>query len=134
MPPQVGTYPIQKSTRAGVGPFGAVYRATDGQTHKPIAIKVSWGDQVEEHELEEFLTTLRSAMQLRHPNIVTLHEVDRAEDRVYIVSDFIKGIEFSEYLADPAGRKLSFREIASVCARSRADCTTRTALMWCTGI
>ncbi len=117
MPAQVGIYQIQKQTRAGVGPFGIVFRAKDGQTKKPIAIKVSWGDKIEESEFEEFLTALRSVMQLRHPNIVTLHEVDRAGDRVYIVSDFVPGIELSEYLGESSERKLSFREIAGLCAQ-----------------
>ena len=55
-------------------------------------------------------------MQLRHPNIVTMHEVDRAGDRVYIVSDFVPGIELSEYLTEGSERTLSFREIAGLCA------------------
>ncbi len=117
MPPHVGPYALPQQSRAGVGPFGMVFRAKDGQTGKPIAIKVSWANPVDERKTEDFLTGLRSVMQLRHDNIVTLHEVDRAEDRIYIVSDYARGsVELSEYLAKSSERKLSFREIASLCA------------------
>ena len=48
MPAQVGSYQIQKQTRTGAGPFGIVFRAKDGQTKKNIAIKVCWGNKIEE--------------------------------------------------------------------------------------
>ena len=116
MPKQVGSHPVHKYPRIGVGPFGNVYRAKDGQSQEAVAIKVARGDQVTEAERESFLTTLRLVMQLKHPNIATLHEVDCAQDRVYLVSSYINGIDLSEYLTGSPQRQLSIREAASTCA------------------
>lgn len=116
MPPKVGLYHLQKHPRIGVGPFGNVYRAKDGQSHEQIVIKVARGDQVSEAETEKFLATLRSAMQLKHKYIATLHEADRTGDRIYLVSSYISGVDLSEYLRGVPGRQLSPREAASLCA------------------
>ena len=116
MPDQVGTYTLQKQPRIGIGPFGNVYRGKDGDSQQSIVIKVSRGDQVSPEEMPKFLATLRSVMQLKHPNIASLRELDETAGRVYLVSSFVSGIDLSEYLVGTPGRKLTIRETASLCA------------------
>lgn len=116
MPDKVGIYSLKKHPRIGVGPFGNVYRAKDGESQDPIVIKVSRGGEVNEKEMSKFLATLRSVMQLKHANIAAVRELDQADDRVYLVSRFITGLDLSEYLLGTPGRQLSMKEIASLCA------------------
>jgi hypothetical protein len=116
MPQQVGTYILQKYPRIGIGPFGTVYRAKDGQTQEPVAIKVSRGGLVTVPERERFLAKLKLIMQLKQPSIATVHEVGSVEDRVYIVSSYVGGVDLSEYLLGLPERTLSMREVAMLCA------------------
>ncbi len=116
MPRQVGAYFLHKYPRIGIGPFGSTYRAKDGQSHDLIAIKVARGDQVSERERKSFLATLSLVMQLKHPNIATLRELDYADGRVYLVSSYINGIDLSDYLLGLKEQKFTARESASLCA------------------
>ena len=54
--------------------------------------------QLDSRESELFLREARAAAQLKHPGIVTVHEVGREEDTVYIVSDFIDGATLSDWI------------------------------------
>ena len=56
----------------------------------------------------------RTAAQLRHPNIVSVHEVGREEDTVYIVSDYVPGLTLADWLT---GQRLTSREAAELCAK-----------------
>ena len=72
----------------GVGHFGTVWKARDTELDRTVAIKVPRKDQLHEAETEQFLREARAAGQLRHPNIVTVHEVGREDGTIYIASDY----------------------------------------------
>src|SRR2546430_1962125 len=55
----------------------------------------------------------RAAAQLRHPGIVTVHEVVLLEGLPAIVADFIEGVPLKDLLQT---RRLTFREAASLVA------------------
>ncbi len=57
---------------------------------------------------------LRAAAQLRHPNIVSVHEVGRTDETVYIVSDLVRGVTLADWSAI---RTPSPRESAEICRR-----------------
>lgn len=80
----------------GTGGFARVYKALDRDLNRVVAIKIPLSGQLSEQAVERFLREARSAAQLRHPNIVTLHEVGRDGDTIYIVSDFINGSTLAE--------------------------------------
>ena len=65
-------------------------------------------------EQEKFFREARAAAQLRHPNIVSVHEVGRDGDSVYIVSDFVRGVTLGDWLT---GQQLTSREAAELCAK-----------------
>jgi len=93
---QVGQFQLVE--QVGMGAFGSVWKAIDAQLDRVVAIKVPRRGQLEPTELEQFFREARSAAQLRHPNIVAVHEVGRADDSVYIVSEFIEGSTLAERL------------------------------------
>jgi hypothetical protein len=95
----------------GYGGFGTVWLAKDKQLDRNVAIKVPRNGVVRGREAELFLRDARAAAQLRHSNIVTIHEIGKEDDTLFIVSDFIEGASLKSWLT---GRRLSFRESAAL--------------------
>jgi WD40 repeat protein/tRNA A-37 threonylcarbamoyl transferase component Bud32 len=100
--------------RVGVGAFGAVWRAHDTELDRVVAVKLPHaGLFTLPIERERFQREARAAAQLRHPGIVTVHEVQTLDGLPAIVADFIAGRSLREWLAE---RPLTFREAAALVA------------------
>jgi serine/threonine protein kinase len=119
----LGTFDAEAATRVGhfelverlgIGAFGTVWRARDTKLDRLVAIKIPRRGQLNPKELEVFLREARSAAQLRHPNIVSVHEVGRDRDHVYLVCDLIQGMSLDKWLQD---QQLTGREAAEICAK-----------------
>ena len=99
-------------SRLGVGGFGTVWKARDTDLDRVVAIKIPRHTRLSETELEQFFREARSVAQLRHPNIVPVHEVGREGDAVFIVSDLVRGVTLADMLT---GKRPSFRDAAKLC-------------------
>src|SRR6478609_9415551 len=64
-------------------------------------------------ESERFLTEARKLAQLRHPGIVTVHDIGMHEGQVYIVSDYLDGPDLGHWLQ---GNRPSWSEAARITA------------------
>jgi len=100
--------------KLGAGAFGSVWQAVDTELDRSVAIKIPRKDQLSDDESEKFFREARTAAQLRHPNIVSVHEVGRENDTIYIVSDLVEGLTLSDWLS---GQQLTSREAADLCAK-----------------
>jgi tetratricopeptide (TPR) repeat protein len=100
--------------RIGVGGFGSVWKARDKELDRAVAVKVPRQGGMSADEQEKFFREARAAAQLRHPNIVSVHEVGRDGDSVYIVSDLVRGVTLGDWLS---GQRLTSREAAQLCAK-----------------
>jgi WD40 repeat protein len=112
LPPgaRVGQFEIVE--RLGAGGFGVVYLAHDVQLDRNVAIKIPRRGQLSSAEAEQFLREARAAAQLRHPHIVSVYEVGRQQDVIFIVSEFVAGMSLAELL----GReRFTAQEAASLC-------------------
>jgi tetratricopeptide (TPR) repeat protein len=96
----------------GVGAFGSVWKARDTELDRLVAVKIPRKSQLDPNEIEQFLREARAAAQLHHPNIVSVHEVGRDADTVYIVSDLVQGVTLVDWLS---GQQPTPRESAQLC-------------------
>jgi tRNA A-37 threonylcarbamoyl transferase component Bud32 len=98
----------------GQGAFGTVYKALDPELDRVVALKVPRaGNLAGPQELDRFLREARSAAQLRHPAIVTVHEVGQIDGVPFLVSDFVEGVTLTDLLS---ARRPGFREAAELVA------------------
>lgn len=100
--------------RLGMGAFGAVWKARDTELDRTVAIKVPRKGQFSGEESEKFLREARAAAQLSHPGIVTIYEVGRTDNSVYIVSDCIEGLTLADFLT---GHRLGVGESVELCIK-----------------
>jgi eukaryotic-like serine/threonine-protein kinase len=98
----------------GAGSFGTVYKARDPHLDRVVAIKVPRaGILPDGQDIDRFLREARSAAQLRHPGIVSVHEVGQQGDVPYLVSDFVEGATLGDVLT---AHPLSPRQAAELLA------------------
>jgi tetratricopeptide (TPR) repeat protein len=100
--------------RIGIGAFGSVWKARDKSLDRTVAIKIPRQGAMTPEEQEKFFREARAAAQLRHPNIVSVHEVGREGDTIFIVSDFVRGVTLGDWLS---GQQPTTREAAGLCAK-----------------
>ena len=97
----------------GQGAFGTVWKARDTKLDRIVAIKIPRKENLTEADAEKFLREARAAAQVRHPNIVSVHEVGREDGRIYIASDFIDGASLDDWIQV---HPLTVRESVELCA------------------
>jgi WD40 repeat protein/tRNA A-37 threonylcarbamoyl transferase component Bud32 len=98
----------------GHGAFGTVYRARDPELDRVVAIKVPRaGNLAGPQERDRFLREARSVAQLRHPGVVSVHEVGDADGLPYLVSDYVEGVTLTDMLS---ARRPTFGESADLIA------------------
>ena len=84
---RLGSYEI--TAALGAGGMGEVYRARDVRLERDVAIKLLTGGQ--DDGAERLLREARNASALNHPNICTLHEINEAGPRPFIVMELVDG-------------------------------------------
>lgn len=100
-------------SRLGVGGFGSVWKALDPELERPVALKIPRRSQLAGEDVEFFFREARAAAQLRHPHIIPVYEIGRADDTVFIVSEFVRGVTLADWMK---AEKPSLREAATLCA------------------
>jgi WD40 repeat protein/tRNA A-37 threonylcarbamoyl transferase component Bud32 len=106
---------FQLLEQVGEGAFGAVWRARDTVLDRQVALKIPHARLLTTPRLlQRFHREARAAAQLRHPGIVTVHEVTILDDQPAVVSDFIEGITLEKWLV---GRQLAASESAELVAQ-----------------
>src|SRR6266540_1264677 len=87
---QLGPYELQ--AKLGAGGMGVVYRAVHQRLGQARAIKVLPAMLAyDETFLQRFEREARLASELRHPNIVMIHDIAEASGMNYIVMELLEG-------------------------------------------
>jgi serine/threonine protein kinase len=97
----------------GQGGFGLVYRASDNQLQRDVAVKVMLKEGIDASSRKRFLDEARIVARLDHPNIVPVFDVGQTEEgNFYIVSKLIEGSNLKERISrERLDRTLSLRII-----------------------
>ena len=107
-----GRYEVRH--KLGKGGFGEIYLGQDTQLNRQVAIRVMPAEFTQpgpavDHALRE----ARKLVQLRHPGIVTVHDVGVQDGQVYIVSDYLEGVDLGRWSRE---HRPSWREAAQIVA------------------
>jgi len=83
------------------GGFGRVYKAYDPELERHVAVKVPNRHQVESNgNVDALVEEARRVAKLRHPGIVTVHDVGTDNGTCFIVSDLIDGKNLADVIAE----------------------------------
>ncbi len=114
--PQLGRYEIV--AELGRGAMGIVYKATDPELGRTVAIKTVnmalGGDDVENYQ-KRFTQEARAAGGLNHPTIVTIYDIGRTQDIAYMAMEFIEGTELRTILQE--GPRLTVAQAVAIAAQ-----------------
>jgi serine/threonine-protein kinase len=80
--------------------MGVVYCALDPRLGRPVALKTMSPTVASDPELlQRFYREAQSAGQLRHPNIVTIYDIDEADGIPFIAMEFLEGESLEQIIA-----------------------------------
>ena len=72
--------------------MGEVYRALDPTLGREVALKTLPADlMADEASRQRFEREARALASLNHPNIVTIHAVDRADGQLFLTMELVAG-------------------------------------------
>ncbi len=100
-------------SRLGYGAFGTVWKARDTELERTVAIKIPRKADLTLFDIDLFFHEAQAVAQLRHPNIVPVHEIGRYEGTIYIVCDMVRGVDLSDRLS--TGR-MSLDDTVALCS------------------
>jgi eukaryotic-like serine/threonine-protein kinase len=84
----------------GEGGMGVVLRAVDRSLGRDVALKLMSNRLIQDPiARRRFLQEARSAAQLNHPNIVSVHSVDQHHEIPYIVMEFVAGTSLAHVMS-----------------------------------
>jgi serine/threonine protein kinase len=100
----------------GRGAMGRVYLAHDDLLERDVALKeLAVPDYLSDEEKEEvrerFRLEAKAAARLTHPHILTVHDILAADERQFIVMEYLEGKTLRDILAE---RTLSAEEVMSI--------------------
>ena len=83
----------------GVGGMADVYKATDTEDNKTVAVKILKREYGENDEfLRRFRNESKTVASLSHPNIVKVYDVGFSDKLQFMVMEYIDGITLKEYI------------------------------------
>lgn len=92
----IGRYNV--TARLGAGGMGEVFLAEDTMLGRNVALKFLPASMWNEAEAQQrLIREAKSASQLDHPNIVTIHGIEEHDGRPYIVMAHVRGVTLNEY-------------------------------------
>ncbi len=108
----VGHYRI--ISKIGAGGMGEVYRAQDSELGRHVALKFLPEDLASnQSRVKRFNQEAKTASALNHPNILTVYEIGRVEESIYIATEFVDGLTLRQRLRE-RDRPLKLVEVLDI--------------------
>ncbi len=99
LPESFGDYEIQ--AELGRGGMGVVYKAHQKSLNRLVAIKMMRDARLaSETDRSRFRAEAAAAARLKHPNIITVHEVGERDSQPYFVMEYVAGAPLSQRIAE----------------------------------
>ena len=96
MSKQIGRFEIIREL--GRGAQSIVYLARDPHLQREVAIKTLHFAHPDPQQNQQLLAEARIVSQLRHPNIVPIFEAGEEQGDLYLVFEFVPGMNLGDYL------------------------------------
>jgi tetratricopeptide (TPR) repeat protein len=91
---QNGRYAVLK--KLGEGGKGVVYKARDTVLNRVVAIKLLKTAASGEEAYERFMREAQTVAVLNHPNIVSIHDIGKEDDKHFLVLEFVDGVSLRD--------------------------------------
>jgi eukaryotic-like serine/threonine-protein kinase len=86
-------------SKIGAGGMGEVYQAQDTELGRPVALKFLSGEfAANQTRVKRFIQEAKAASALNHPNILTVHEIGRTDDTIFIATEFVAGVTLRKHM------------------------------------
>jgi len=100
---QNGRYAVLK--KLGEGGKGVVYKARDTVLNRVVAVKMLKSTVSSEEAYSRFLREAQVVAKLNHPNIVSIHDIGREDEKRFFVMEFVDGMSLRELMGTyPEGK------------------------------
>ena len=99
---QVGRYLILRKIASGG--MGVLYHARDEKLDREVALKCIRSEHARQYEADggeaRLLRESQALARLRHPNVITLHEIERLRGRLVVVMEYFDGVSMAQWLRE----------------------------------
>jgi serine/threonine protein kinase len=100
---QNGRYAILK--KLGEGGKGVVYKARDTALNRVVAIKMLKSAVSGEEAHSRFIREAQAVAKLNHPNIVSIYDIGKEDEKQFFVLEFVDGMSLRELMGTyPEGK------------------------------
>jgi len=100
---QNGRYTVLK--KLGEGGKGIVFKARDTALNRVVAIKMLKNPVTTGEAYSRFMTEAQSVAKLNHPNIVSIHDIGKEDEKPFFVLEFVEGHSLRDLIeSSPEGK------------------------------